>query len=148
MAFEELAKHEKNWSSDWNTLQAAARDDFPGPTILARVLQKRLSTGKTGNMAPWLLSASTAMLCFAWRTVGGPNSPLKTAMQCRFLFCFGLRLPYLQFRHPSMLPSCLFFRFRLAEMLPKRALPHLFFLGSPPPLGIGNGSFLAYCSTQ
>ena len=32
-----LVKHENNWCSDWDTLRSAAKENFPGPAILARV---------------------------------------------------------------------------------------------------------------
>ena len=34
---QELAKHEKNWCPDWDPLQIAAKEDLPGPAILAKV---------------------------------------------------------------------------------------------------------------
>lgn len=52
MAFEDLAKHEKNWSSDGNTLQAAARDNFPGPTILTRVRGEKVFNWEKATWPP------------------------------------------------------------------------------------------------
>ena len=70
--------------------------------------------------------------------------PHKQLCSAAFFFVLVFACPNLQYRRPSMLPSGPFFRFLLAETLPKRAFPHLFFVGSPPPLGIGKGSFLGH----
>ena len=37
----ELAKHKNNWCSDWDTLYGAAKENFPGPAILARVPEEK-----------------------------------------------------------------------------------------------------------